>query len=1031
MRQSKFYLFYHFKLLCFLMFTPLLLIAQKKDVTGIVKESGGQVIPGVSVTIKGTVRGVQTNNDGKYSIQAENGETLVFSFIGMKKSEVIIGSQSNYDVVLEDEASSLDEIVVVGYGEQKKSDVTGAIVSVNSAQINERPVANAIQGIQGRAAGVDIGSNERPGQVGSITIRGVRSLTASNSPLYVVDGIPLISGGIENLNPNDIESIDVLKDASATAIFGSRGANGVVIVSTKRGKSGKYTLSLNSAVTTETLQNRSELMSAAEYIEYRRWAKYYSNPAIFPKGDQPTQANDFTIFLGTSDPTAWSNILKGWSGGTWDGSKLTTTDWVDIITQKAVTQQHTISASGGTDKMKAYGSFGFLDNQGTVIGQGYKRYVGKLSVDVNATKWMTFGGSLNSTYGLNEYGQSATGSGGIVGGAQSGLYESSRSIFPYALPYDDKGNRVEFPGGDIAVKTVVDEAQYSQDQRINLRTFGSFYSELNIGNIFKGLEGLKYRLNFGPDLSFDRQGVYVDSKSVIRGGSSYGALNKEQDFSYTLDHLLMYSKTIKKHFISLTGLATQTEYKFESSFMGATNIPFASQKWNALSTSNLPLTTWSSNLIERQLRSYMGRVNYDFDGRFLITLSGRYDGASQLSEGNKWAFFPSTALGWRVDREQFMTGINWINQLKLRAGVGVTGNSAIDPYATKGGLSTVFYPIGSSLVSGVYNNTIMANQGLGWEKTTQYNFGVDFMLFSKRISGSLDYYTSQTSDLLLLKTIPSVTGFTSTYANVGQTASQGIDLTLNTLNLKKGDFEWNTTFNGSWQDNHIVSLANGKQDDINNGWFIGQSQSVIYNYEADGLWMEEDKEEMAKFNANGYKFTLGNVKPVDQNGDYKIDASNDRVIIGSLIPKFLVGITNNFDYKGVSLSIFLYGRMKYWYNTGGEGLTGRPNQRKVDYYTDNNINSEYQKPIYTEATGDPYFNALGYRSGSFLKIRNISLSYNLPSKISNTLGLANSKIYVQALNPGMVFNKVDFIDLDLRSSAWNKGFTVGINVDFK
>lgn len=1031
MRQSKFYLFYHFKLLCFLMLTPLLLIAQKKDVTGIVKESGGQVIPGVSVTIKGTVRGVQTNNDGKYSIQAENGETLVFSFIGMKKSEVTIGSQSNYDVVLEDEASSLDEIVVVGYGEQKKSDVTGAIVSVNSAQINERPVANAIQGIQGRAAGVDIGSNERPGQVGSITIRGVRSLTASNSPLYVVDGIPLISGGIENLNPNDIESIDVLKDASATAIFGSRGANGVVIVSTKRGKSGKYTLSLNSAVTTETLQNRSELMSAAEYIEYRRWAKYYSNPAIFPKGDQPTQANDFTIFLGTSDPTAWSNVLKGWSGGTWDGSKLTTTDWVDIITQKAVTQQHTISASGGTDKMKAYGSFGFLDNQGTVIGQGYKRYVGKLSVDVNATKWMTFGGSLNSTYGLNEYGQSATGSGGIVGGAQSGLYESSRSIFPYALPYDDKGNRVEFPGGDIAVKTVVDEAQYSQDQRINLRTFGSFYSELNIGNIFKGLEGLKYRLNFGPDLSFDRQGVYVDSKSVIRGGSSYGALNKEQDFSYTLDHLLMYSKTIKKHFISLTGLATQTEYKFESSFMGATNIPFASQKWNALSTSNLPLTTWSSNLIERQLRSYMGRVNYDFDGRFLITLSNRYDGASQLSEGNKWAFFPSTALGWRVDREQFMTGINWINQLKLRAGVGVTGNSAIDPYATKGGLSTVFYPIGSSLVSGVYNNTIMANQGLGWEKTTQYNFGVDFMLFSKRISGSLDYYTSQTSDLLLLKTIPSVTGFTSTYANVGQTASQGIDLTLNTLNLKKGDFEWNTTFNGSWQDNHIVSLANGKQDDINNGWFIGQSQSVIYNYEADGLWMEEDKEEMAKFNANGYKFTLGNVKPVDQNGDYKIDASNDRVIIGSLIPKFLVGITNNFDYKGVSLSIFLYGRMKYWYNTGGEGLTGRPNQRKVDYYTDNNINSEYQKPIYTEATGDPYFNALGYRSGSFLKIRNISLSYNLPSKISNTLGLANSKIYVQALNPGMVFNKVDFIDLDLRSSAWNKGFTVGINVDFK
>ena len=949
----------------------------------------------------------------------------------MKAQDVNVGNQSIINVMLDDESSTLEEIVVVGYGEQKKSDVTGAIVSVSSAELNERPVADALQGMQGRAAGVDISSNQRPGQLGSITIRGVRSLTASNSPLYVVDGIPLISGSIDNINPNDIESIDVLKDASATAVFGSRGANGVVIISTKRGKSGQYTLSLNSAFTSETLENRSELMSAGEYIEFRRWAKYYSNPAVFPRGDQPTKENDFVIFLGTSDPTAWSNIEKGWTSGTWDGSKLTTTNWVDIVTQRALTQQHTLSASGGTDKMRAYGSFGFLNNQGTVIGQGYKRYVGKMSVDINPTSWLTFGGSLNTSYGINEYGQSATGSGGIVGGAQGGLYESSRSIFPYALPYDADGNRVEFPGGDIAVKTVVDEAQYSQDQRLNLRAFGSLYSELNIGKMIKGLEGLKYRLNFGPDLSMNRQGVYIDSKSVIRGGSSYGGLFKDQTASYTLDHLLTYSKTLKKHFVSLTGLATQTEYQFEESEMAATNIPFPDQKWNALRTSNLPLTTWGSDLIERQLRSYMGRVNYDYDGRFLVTVSGRYDGASQLSEGNKWAFFPSTALGWRLDRENFLAGVNWLNQLKVRAGVGVTGNSAIDPYATKGGLSSVFYPVGSSLVSGVFNNTSMANQDLGWEKTTQYNFGVDFMAFARRISGSLDYYTSNTTDLLLLKTIPSVTGFTSTYANVGETASQGIDLTLNTLNIQKGGFEWSTTFNGSWQDNHIISLSNGKQDDINNGWFINQSQSVIYGFEADGLWTAADAEEMAQFNANGHKFSVGNVKPVDQNGDFKIDASNDRVIIGSEIPKFLVGLTNEFTYKGLSLNVFLYGRMGYLYNTGGEGLTGRPNQRKVDYYTENNMNSEYQKPIYTEATGDPYFGALGYRSGSFLKIRNISLGYNLPTKISNALGLANSRIYVQALNPGMVFNKVEFIDLDLRSSAWNRGFTAGINVDFK
>ncbi len=1015
-------------LLSILLFTPFLLVAQMKGVSGTIKDENGQGMPGVSIVVQGTTRGVQTDIDGKYSIQAAAGEVLKYSFIGYKSTDIQVGSQSVYNVVLESETALLNEIVVVGYGEQKKSDVTGSIVSVSAAQISERPVSNTLQAMQGRAAGVDISSNERPGQMGSITIRGVRSLTASNSPLYVVDGIPLISGGIDNINPIDIESIDVLKDASATAIYGSRGANGVVIITTKRGKNGKFTLSLNSAVTTETLQNRSQLMSGGEYIEYRRWAKHYSNPAVFPRGDQPTQANDFTIFLGSSDPSAYNNILKGWAGGTWDGSKVETTDWVGLVSQTAVTQQHTISASGGSEKMKAYGSFGFLDNQGTIIGQGYSRYTGKVSVDIKATNWLNFGGSLSTTYGVNEFGQSPAGRNSLVNTA--GLYESARSNFPYAVPFDADGNRVEFPGGDIAIKTVVDEAQYSQDQRVNIRAFGSLYSEINFGSFSKFLEGLKYRLNFGPDLSMDRNGVFLDSKSVVRAGSSYASLSKEETLSYTLDNMLYYNKTINKHQIGITALQTQTQYRYESNFMGADNIPFASQKWNALSTSNLALSSWNSTLEERQLRSYMGRINYDFDGRFLVTISGRYDGASQLSAGHKWAFFPSTALGWRLDRENLFAGMNWVNLLKIRAGIGVTGNAAIDPYSTKGGLSPLFYPFNGTLGAGVANSSTMANQDLSWEKTKQYNFGTDFIFFGRRISGSLDYYTSHTTDLLLRKTIPSVTGFIDTYANVGETSSQGVDLTLNTLNISKGGFEWNTTFNGSWQDNHIITLANGAQDDINNGWFIGRSQSVIYGYASGGLWQESDAEEMAKFNANGHKFSAGNARPVDQNGDYKIDANNDRVIIGSTIPKYLLGLTNTFDYKGISLSIFLYGRMGYWYNTGGEGLTGRFNQRSVDYYTINNTNSDYQKPIYTEASGDPFFPVLGYRSGSFLKIRNISLGYSIPDKISKSIGLSHSRIYVQALNPGMIFNKVDWIDLDLRNSAWNRGFTAGINIDF-
>ena len=1000
------------------------------SVSGKVTSSDGEALPGVTIKIKGTAKGTITLADGSFKLDVPDGNTvLVISSTGYETQEVTVGSRTVINVILVNDIKALEEVVVVGYGERKKSDVTGSIVSVSSAEINQRPVSNALQGIQGKAAGVDISSNERPGTVGSVSIRGVRSLTASNSPLYVVDGIPLISGGIENINPNDIESIDVLKDASATAIYGSRGANGVVIVTTKRGKNGKYTLSYNTAYTTETLQNRAELMNAGQYIDYRRWSKYYANPAVFPRGDQPTQANDKDIFLGTSDPSAWANIQKGWAGGTWDGSKVETTDWVGMITQTSLTAQHTLSVSGGSEKMKAYGSFGYLDNQGTVKGQGYKRYSGKLSIDIKPTDWFSMGGTLNTAYSVQEFGQSTAGRNALAGAA--GLYESARTIFSYAVPYDANGVRVEYPGGDIGIKTIVDEEKYSQDQRINLRAFGSFYSEFNFGGFTKALEGLKFRVNFGPDISVNRDGVYLNANSVTRTGSSYAALIKDQTMSYTLDNMLTYNKTLNnKHQIGITALQTQTRYDYEQSSMGADNVPFSSQKWNALSTSNLPLTSWNSNLVQRQILSYMGRINYDFDNRFLVTVSGRYDGASQLSEGNKWAFFPSTALGWRLNNEGFMSNLTWVDLLKVRAGVGVTGNSAIDPYSTKGGLSPIFYPFGGTITSGVVNLTTLANQDLTWEKTTQFNYGIDFSLFKRKVTGSLDYYTSSTTDLLLLKTIPSVTGFVNTYANVGETASQGIDLTLNTVNLSKGGFEWSTTFNGSWQDNHIVTLANGKVDDINNNWFIGQSQGVIYGYQSNGIWKGTDQAEMAKFNANGQNFSAGLSRPVDQNGDYKIDANNDRVIIGSTIPKFLVGLTNNFEYKGFSLSIFLYGRLSYLFNTGGEGLTGRFNQRVVNYYTEVNTNSDYQKPIYTAGTGDPYSLTLGYKDGSFLKIRNISLGYNLPDKFSKSIGLSHSRVYFQALNPGMIFNNIDWIDMDLRNSAWNKGFSMGINVDF-
>jgi TonB-linked SusC/RagA family outer membrane protein len=1018
-----------------------------KKVTGKVVDSSGSSLPGVSVVVKGTTNGTITDSNGEYSLpNVPDNAVLQFSFVGMKLQEISATGKTSINITLEEESIGIEEVVAVGYGVQKKSDVTGSLVRVGSEEIKSRPVTDAVQAIQGRAAGVDITTNERPGTVGDITIRGVRSLTASNSPLYVVDGIPLVTGtmgvsgsnddkgnpsnkvtlgGIDNMNPNDIESIDILKDASATAIYGSRGANGVVLITTKKGKSGKLTLNFDSSVTTEKMHEFSPLFSAGDYVEYRRWAEYNAYPTVYTRGDQPTQANDAKIFTG--DDTAMANIMKGWVSGTWDGSQLTTTNWTDYVTRTGVTTQNTLSASGGTDKMKAYGSFGYTDSKGVVKGQGFKRYNANVSVDITPLKWFSFGGNLNSSYSIQEYGQSTAGNVGVS--AQASLYQSAYGIFTFAQPYDANGNRIDYPGGDIAVKTIIDEDQYSQDQRVTFRTFGSLYGLVDFGALLPELKGLRFRTNFGPDIQTWRDGIFEDGKSVIRSGSSYASLDKRQRVSYTLDNLLYYDRAFGKHTVGLTLLQSQTKFETESSLMSADNVPFATQKWNALGAIS-SLKSWSSGITKQALLSYMARVNYSFTDKYLLTVSGRYDGASVLAEGNKWSFFPSAALGWRMDQENFMKNVNWVTQLKLRAGFGVTGNAAIDPYSTKGRLEAMFYPYGATSTPGQLNVTTMANQELGWEKTSQYNFGLDYSIFKSRIYGSLDVYTSRTTDLLLKKSIPSVTGFLDTYANIGETKSKGVDLSVNSINVKTRDFEWSTGLNASYQDNQIVSLANGKQDDLNNLWFIGQSQSVVYGYESAGIWQESDATEMAKFNANGHTFTTGNVRPVDQNGDYKIDANNDRKIIGSTIPKYILGITNTFDYKGFELSVLLYGRMGYIYSTGGEGMVGRYQQRAVNYWTPNNTNSDYQKPIYSAGYGDQYYASLGYKHGSFLKIRNISLGYNVPERITNKLKLSKLRLYVQASNPGFIFSQVSWVDMDTKYHASNRGFVTGLSVQF-
>lgn len=1023
--------------------------AQNKVVKGTITDGTGLPVPGVNVLIKGTQNGVSTDMDGSYSISVSPGTVLVYSFIGFKKQEITIAGSNVYNVVLQEDDNSLEEVVVVGYGVKKKKDLTGSIVSVGADEIASRPVVNAVQAMQGKAAGVDVTTNERPGTVGTVTIRGARSISASNAPLYVVDGIPLNSrlitdattgkisvdpnsGGIDFLNPTDIESIDVLKDASATAIYGSRGANGVIIVTTKKGKNGRFTLNYDTSIMFETIHENAPMMNSAEYIEFRRWGRYYSNPTAFPKGDAPTIENDRLIFLASADPAAWANIEKGWrdaSGNlttTWDGSKVATTDWTKFVTRTGITQQHTIGVSGGTEKMKAYGSFGYLNNTGTLKGQGYVRYSGTANVDITPTDWFSMGVSLNTSYGVNEYGQSNVGRTAVT--TTTGIYATARTNLPYAVPYDANGVRIDSPGGDSTIRTPVDEDKLSQDQRVSLRAFGSLYAQFDLGGFSSKLEGLKYRINFGPDITSYRDGVFLDGKSAIRSGTSFASLYNEKAISYTLDNLIFYNKIVGNHNFGATLLMSQTEYHNEQSSMSANDIKNPANKWNALNPANVTLAGYSSGLTDTGLLSYMGRVNYSYADKYLLTASGRFDGASQLAADNRWAFFPSASAAWVINKEKFLENVAWINQLKMRVGYGVTGNAAVPAYATQPPLIGIVYPNGS----GVTNNTSLGNVQLGWEQTSQFNYGIDFSFFNNRISGALDYYTSKTTDLLLKSSVPTVLGVKDTYQNVGETEGNGVELTLNTVNVSLKDFEWTSNFSGSYQQSKIVALQNGAFDDINNNLFIGESQNVIYGFASNGIWKPEDAAEMAKFNAAAGStiFSFGNARPVDQNGDYKIDANNDRVIIGSKDPKYIVGLTNTFVYKNVELSFFIYGRMGYLYDTLGENEGAKGSQRSINYYTDNNTNAEYQKPIYSAGTGDPYYPVLGYRNGNFLKMRNISLGYHFDKDLIQKLGISKMKLYCQATNPGMIFTKVKWTDLDTQTTASNRGVTLGLNVEF-
>jgi TonB-linked SusC/RagA family outer membrane protein len=832
----------------------------------------------------------------------------------------------------------------------------------------------------------------------------------------------------------------------------------VILITTHGGEEGRFSINYNGSVTIETLQDSREQFTAAEWIDFKRWAYYYLNPDIHPEADKPSLTHDQTIF--GADPYAWANIEQGWAGGTWDGSKVTTTDWTEFVKRDGLTHNHTLSVSGGTQKVSAYASFGYLNQEGTSIGQEYNRYTANINTTLKPTDWFELGSRINGSWQDQEYGQDGTGAPSSSGAGS--IYESSLRLYPYAVPYDENGMRIQNPGGDPSLRTVVDEVNYSHNRRQILNVMANVYAQVKLP-----LDGLSYRVEFGPSFRYRRNGLFVDPNSAIRENQySLVQLRNERDFSWTVNNLIYYNKSFGIHNFGLTLLQTASKNEQVGDRINGQNVPVPTALWNAMGSLDRAndITGVESSLSEEQLASYMIRLNYILMERYMLTASGRWDGSSVLAPGHKWAFFSSASLGWRMEQEEFIKDIGWINQLKPRLGYGVTGNAAVSRYSTIGNVNSSLYPYGSDLVRVYYVNDLLAtstrealaNQNLGWEKTAQVNLGVDFSIMKNRISGTIEAYTSRTTDLLLSANIPSLTGYISTTANLGETQNRGFDITLNTVNLKLGDFTWETSLNVGWQKNKIVELADGKEDDIANSRFIGQPIRVFYNIDVEGIWREEDKEEMDKFNDStapdgtpktAHTFKVGQVRPKDQNGDYVIDPNNDRVIIGQVTPTWTGGMTNTFHYRGIDLSIQMYGRFGYWTNGNHVAMGGRYMLRKVDYYNENNKNASFQRPEYVAdgSDRDPYYALLQYSKASFLNIRNISLGYVFPKRmIQKWNGMQNLRLYVQVINPGSIYQSVKWKNMDASSmetsstasgyysnpGTWNRNFVFGLNVNF-
>ena len=994
---------------------------KKRTITGKVVDDKGESVIGASIAVQGTTLGTITNLDGEYTLAnvPENSEVTV-SFIGYKTLTFKANDKSLANITLKEDTEMLDEVVVVGYGTVKKRDLTGSVASLNSDVISSVPATSAVEALQGRASGVVVStSNWAPGETPSILIRGKRSINASNDPLFVVDGIP-VTGGMGEISPSDIESMEVLKDASATAIYGSRGANGVIIITTKQGKEGKTQIDYNGYVGVQTIQNKLDLMNGAEYAEYTREAYRNSNGSNKYLSDTPNKEEDMLLPMFKQDPYVLESVMMAYDeNGNYDPSRIRSYNWFDDVTRSGLITDHQLNIRGGGAKTNFMASVTYNKTEGIMKDKDYERYSIRFNISHNINKYIKFGGQTQYSHSVQNRGS----------GMETDMY--LYRITPLGRFVNEDGTYPGLVGGDSQMyNPLMNTVEGAVDRPLKTsRYLGSYFVDIKFP-----IKGLSFRSNLGIDSRTVQDYEYFASATTERQLGNSSASNSMKKYSMiTWENYFTYNRDFKeKHSLGITLLQSIQQDLEETLEASVQNTPSDVLKYYDLA-SGLLIDGVGSDYVKWNMASFMGRINYNYLGRYLLTVSARYDGSSRLADGHKWVLFPSAALAWRISDESFMKSLSWVDNLKLRLGYGKTGNSSVDPYQTRGklGKKRYVYNNGATEIMG-YAPSLMANSTLTWETTDQWNIGLDFGFLKNRINGSVELYLQNTHDLLLERQLPVVSGFSSVMSNVGSTRNKGIEITLNTRNIQTKNFTWSTDWMFSANKEEIVELYNGKSDDIGNRWFIGNPIDVYYNYEKIGIWQDtpEDLAEMAKFNEKGGNFTVGSIRLRDVDGDYKI-TDKDKIILGNKRPKFVASLVNNIEYKGFDFSIFLYASVGRMLKNDIELMEkpGRANTVKVNYWTPNNPTNDFPRPNADTEKLD-YISTIGYDKADFLRIRNITIGYTLPKDLTQKVMLNKVRFYMSANNPFIFtnFTGIDPEGANGRTSPSYSTWMFGVNL---